>query len=200
MGRRSSAREVLFVTSILIATASVTSGCTVEQTKYGNPGALANRKTPTASDTGDGGAIAVDDGGGVAALCNGAGPIDGGACAKSWSKDIYAPLVQGAWKCTDAICHQEKAAGQAAYQPAISATDPSRAWSQLVQYQITSKRYVDPCTKDPSVSSITCNLVSPACGLAQMPYTGLSLAGVTLATQDQLTTIATWLTCGAPNN
>lgn len=185
---------------VFLVACTAASACTVEQTKYGNPGALANRKTPTPSDTGDGGLVVPDDGGSIATLCNGAGPLDGGACAKSWSKDIYTPLIQGAWKCTDAICHQEKASGQAAYQPAISATDPSRAWTQLVQFQITSKRYVDPCSKDPSVSSITCNLGNPACGLAQMPYTGLGLAGVTQATQDQLTTVATWLACGAPNN
>ena len=56
--------------------------------------------------------------------------------------------------------------------------------------ELAQKRYIDPCTTDPAVSAISCNLVSPACGLAQMPYTGLSVQGAA-PTQDQLATIAT---------
>lgn len=183
---------------LVIAASALGAACAVEDTKYVGPEALKGKEPPPStqpSTNAPGG-----DGGIGGALCNGAGPIDGGPCAKSWKTDIYEPLIKGAWKCTNEICHLEKAENQAAFQPAISDKDPTRAWNQLVAYSVTGKRYVDPCTIDPAVSSITCNLANPACGLAPMPYTGLGLQGVAAATPDQLAVVATWLKCAAPNN
>lgn len=177
----------------LVATA-LAAACAVEETKYVGPEALVGKQPPPPKTTASG---PVGDAG-SAPLCNGAGPIDGGPCAKSWKNDIYTPLVNGVWKCSDPICHQDKPGGPA-YQPAISDQDATRAWNALASYMITQKRYIDPCSTDPAVSAITCNLQNPACGLAQMPYTGLSVQGAA-PTPDQLATLATWLKCGAPNN
>jgi hypothetical protein len=198
LSRRVGVARVLACACSVLGACALLGACGVEETKYVGPEALRGKEPPPPSVpiTGAG----VPEGGAPGALCNGAGPVDGGPCAKSWKTDIYEPLIKGAWKCTNEICHLEGNENQAAYQPAMSDKDATRAWNQLVAYSVTSKRYVDPCTTDPAVSAITCNLVSPACGLAQMPYTGLGLQGVTNATPDQLAVVATWLQCGAPNN
>lgn len=188
-----SVQAVSLVFAALVAAAGA-AACAVEDTKYVGPEALVGKQPPPAKQVASGGPVGDA---GAAPLCNGAGPIDGGPCAKSWKTDVYA-LINGPWKCSDPICHQDKPGGPA-YQPAISDQDATRAWNSLASYMIAQKRYIDPCTTDPAVSAISCNLVSPACGLAQMPYTGLSVQGAA-PTQDQLATVATWLKCGAPNN
>lgn len=183
------------VASFVAVSALGVAACAVEETSYVGPEALKGKEPPPPSQPSNGPAA---DGGGGGVLCNGTPPVPGGPCGKKWKVDIYEPLIKTAWKCTDAICHLEKPDGKAAFLPAINGTDPTRAWNQLAAHTLANKRYVDPCSTDPAVSSITCNLVNPACGV-QMPHTGLGLA-VTAPTAEHLATLATWLKCGAPNN
>lgn len=193
---RLSLASLRLVPVIVAVSALGAAACAVEQTSYVGPEALKGKEPPPPSQPSTGGP--AGDGGVTGVLCNGAPPVAGGACGKQWKVDIYEPLIKAAWKCTDAICHLEKPDGKSAFLPAISNTDPTRAWNQLTAHTVANKKYIDPCTVDPAVSSITCNLVNPACGV-QMPYTGLGLA-VTAPTRDHLATLATWLRCGAPNN
>ena len=75
-------------------------GCNIEaDTKFGNHSGLLKENLPTPPAAGDGG-----DAGG--ALCNGNGPIDGGACAVSWKTDIWPKMSSsGAWACANNKCH-----------------------------------------------------------------------------------------------
>lgn len=191
------AMRSLFVPAFFLgATALVASACGVEETKYASPEGLKGKEVPPPSTPIAAGGSG--DAGDTAALCDGGAPVGDANCAVKWSTGVYA-LIQNTWKCTNADCHLETA-GSSVFAPAISGTDPSRAWTQLVETTIGGKRYVDPCSKDESVSAMKCNLDTPkSCGVAQMPETGRGLA-VSYATATDLATLVTWLKCGAPNN
>lgn len=164
-----------------------------ERTSYGPAESLGPRKFPDPQ-----GGTTANDAGGTApsSLCDGGGPIDGGACDTSWQRDIFGPMLSttGTMKCASGItCH-----GAGGNSPTIDNADAAKAWAQLANYTsatLNGKHYLDVCSKgDPNTSAMHCNLRG-ACG-TQMPETPTGAP----ATADQLATIDKWLACGAPNN
>jgi hypothetical protein len=87
----------LSVCSLVVGTVA---GCNIEaDTRFGNHSGLLKVNLPKPPAGGDGGC----DGG---ALCNGNGPIDGGACAVSWKNDIWPKMSSsGVWGCANNKCH-----------------------------------------------------------------------------------------------
>jgi hypothetical protein len=152
---------------------------------------------------------AFSDGTCVAGGCVQSGSSSGGttvactvntACAVSWSTDIFAAILDGPAGCTGTgLCH-----GVGEGNITLVSGQAGPAYSALINYTIINgPKYIVPCA--PQASGFTCNMAlaadagtdpyTPACGVA-MPFgtTGMDL---TLA---QLTTIADWIQCGAPNN
>jgi hypothetical protein len=161
-----------------------------ERTNYGPPESLGTRQFPTPQGGGD----ATDAGGGpsTSTLCGGKGPVATTCDGASWKKDIFGAMLSatGTMKCGSSTgCH---AAG--GNTPTISGTDSDAAYASLAGYKLSNKPYIDVCnTNNPDTSAIHGNLSGAI--PTQMPLS----PGVT-ATADQLTTIDTWLKCGAPNN
>lgn len=121
------------------------------------------------------------------------------SCAVHWATDIFAGILDGPAGCTGTgLCHGVGGGGLT-----LVSGQPDAAYTALLDYTITSgPKYIVPCS--PQTSGFTCNMAvasgvtdpyTPACGIA-MPFgtTGMPL------TQAQLTSIANWITCGAPNN
>jgi hypothetical protein len=122
------------------------------------------------------------------------------ACAVSWQTDIFTAILDGPAGCTGTgLCHGVGGGGIT-----LVSGQAGPAYTALIDYTIANgPKYIIPC--DPQHSGFTCNMALaagqgtdpylPACGIA-MPFgtTGMDL---TLA---QLTTIADWIQCGAPNN
>ena len=163
-------------------------GCNIEaDTKFGNHSGLLKENLPKPPEDGDSGA---GDGG---ALCNGNGPIDGGACAVSWKTDIWPKMSSsGVWGCANNKCH------------GATANDPSgldgqdHAYAILTAWTKTAgKPYINPCSTDPDASSFLCNM-SAACG-THMPYPDNTI-GTGPAAPADLATLTTWVQCGSPNN
>jgi hypothetical protein len=116
--------------------------CNLEtNANYGNPSGLSHDHFPATNI--DGSASGGDSG----ALCNGAGPIDGGTCQVKFSTDIW-PLMAatGKWACADSNCH-----GGTALNPFIN--DPASAYANLTTYKVGGKPYVNPCTIDIDAAS-----------------------------------------------
>jgi hypothetical protein len=209
----SSSRFLLSGVSFLVLGGAVVLACSGDApTTYGPPSGLQGKSpaeafTNNGDDDGGGGGNGGGNGngngggngGGGDAGCGGAGPIDGGACAVKWSTDIYPKMTAGgAWKCADTNCH-----GGNATPPIISGTSASAAYTALVNYGLiadTTKHYFNPCSTDPAQSAFVCNTTTPStCGALGMP----SLAtppGAAAPTPTELTQIATWVGCGAPEN
>lgn len=178
-------RGLLAFVTLLCASAAIVVGCNLEtDTKYGNPSGLShtNLPSPTVGEGGSG-----SDGG---ALCNGAGPIDGGTCQVKFSTDIWPMMsATGKWGCADGACH-----GGTALNPFIN--DPSSAYANLTAYKIGGKPYVNPCTLDVDASSFTCNLQG-SCGTQAMPIPGGTR---TAAQPGDIGKVVQWQQCGAPFN
>lgn len=194
-------RPTLVALAAVFIFAPVFAACTEDTTKYGDSNGLAGKHLPTPSSTatatpgGDGGMVMT--GPGLADLCAGAGPLDGGACAVSWKTTIY-PLYMsaaGTWKCADAACHGPGSATS----PSIS-DDPLKAYLALATYVSPSfggKPYVNACSVDPATSAISCNLLGSC--LPIMPTTGVGVMGAS-PTAAENADIDKWLKCGAPFN
>lgn len=180
--------------SLVLATAfslTLAVSCAVEETNYGPPDGLTNKKLPSPQFP----VANEQQSGGTDGICDGGAPAQDPNCTVSFKTDIYEKffVATGTWQCAGSDCHEEGAAGSSVNSPPIHATDPTKAYNSLVNYQIGGKRYIDPCSTDPNASSIICNLQG-ACGTT-MPY-----PPVPIATSDQLPPLQTWLQCGAPNN
>ena len=176
--------HVVAVVSFLLAGAFATWACSaVDQSKIGDYNALKNEKVPEPTSGGGG------DGGGV--LCNGAGPIDAGACDASFKTDIV-PLLSaaGEGKCSAAGCHDTTT------NPVLPDNNAAAMWSALTaQVQAGStRRYADPCSTDPNAGYMLCNLKKDSTCGSPMPR------GVAAMSQPSLDKIQAWLACGAPNN
>ncbi len=152
----------------------VVSCAEAQETQYGGPGSLQHVDAPTVID----------------ATCPADKHVapDGGACAVTWTKDIF-PKMQTAWNCTTAACHGGK------YKPDIP-SDAAGAFSALEKYPGLGKPYFNPCSTDPKESGFACNTgadtTSPTCGKV-MPQGG----GIPAADRDS---VLTWIRCGSPNN
>jgi len=170
---------------LLLSLGAVVAACDIEaDTKYGPHSGLSkdNLPNPPPQEAG-----AIDASG----LCNGQGPIDAGPCTVSYTNDIW-PKMSGTWHCTDAKCH-----GGTAYQPQLA--DQDNAYLNLLAYMISGKPYINPCSTDPDASTFVCNVISPACGAAQMPFPDNTLGSGPMSSGD-IGTVTTWVQCGAPKN
>jgi hypothetical protein len=117
--------------------------------------------------------------------------VDAGACSVSYATDIW-PKMQGTWHCSDAKCH-----GGTSYQPQLDSA--SDAYNAMMNYKIGTKPYINPCSIDPDASAFVCNIQSPPCGAAQMPFPDNTLMSGPMSGGD-FTQVQTWIECGAPNN
>jgi hypothetical protein len=165
---------------------ALAAGCGDEPTHFGQPGGLSGKTLPTAEGD-DSGTTPTDSGGGT----DGTTPGDGGNCSVSWSKDIFSNMLPTAqWQCASSSCHG------GITSPKIT-SDPAATYGSLSSYKMKASGlpFIAPGVTDPSKSGIECNL-SGSCG-TQMPITG---GGAQQATSQQITSIDTWVKCGAPNN
>ena len=146
------------------------------------------------------GATTSSSSGGVACVVN-------PSCTVSWATDVFAGIVDGPAGCTSMTCHGGGMGGIT-----LASGDAHDSYVALTAYSLTAtpgpvKRYIVPC--DPTDSGFPCNMAVGAggdadaganaygtCG-APMP---IILAGETPLTADQVTKIADWITCGAPEN
>jgi hypothetical protein len=187
---------------LAIGVCGVVAACSgeVADPHYGPPSGLTGKSPPT-GDPGDGGTTtppAQDANAPANALCNGQGPIDGGACTVQWKRDIFPQMTGGNWKCSDANCHGSKAA----VAPFIDGNDAHAAYVSLMAYtKINAKPYINPCSVDPAASTFLCNLdpKGTVCGAAVMPLTS-NPPGGKLLTTTETDQVKKWIACGSPEN
>ena len=156
--------------------------------KYADPDSLRGDYPPDPYNPAlDGG----DAGTSVAALCDGGGPIDGGACTVSFKNDLMPKLIKECGAChtaTGTAPRMDNANAAATYENFLlqGRTKP-----------INGKPYINPCSTDKATSTIACNIAATnPCGLAMPQLTpGVLSKEPTLAAQ-----LDTWLGCGSPNN
>jgi hypothetical protein len=176
----------------------VVAACTTDYQKglddpnFGPPNALAGQTQP--GPTSD---LVSGDGGGTGTtsqpLCvrNGGSLIaDSGTCAVSF-KSILAAFKTASCQ-TEGSCH---GGASPPNSPRINPDDPNGMWAEFSAFKLSNgKMYVNPCSTDPTQSTIGCNVNGSApCGTRAMP-TDLGLPANVIADID------TWLACGAPNN
>ncbi len=179
------------------AALAVASACTTDYQKglddpnYGTPNALAGQKQPgptseTLSDAGGGGTGATAQ---PACVQAGGALVDGGACAVSF-KTILAAFKAANCQ-TAGSCH---GGATPPNQPRINPDDAPGMWAEFTTFKLSNgKLYVNPCSTDPTQSTIGCNVNAAAsCGAVMPPGAGLAA--------NVVTDIDTWLKCGAPNN
>jgi hypothetical protein len=80
--------------------------------------------------------------------------------------------------------------------PTIVDGNAATTYTNMSVYNINGKPLFKTGDTNPSDSTIECDLgiQTPVCGIAQMPEAPGALSGA------NLTTIDTWVKCGAPNN
>jgi len=201
-GKRQNARMRFRPSMIAFTVASVALGigaCTTDYQQgkgdpsYGGPNALAGQRPPGATVDN----VAADGGASSGATpsskpkCVTAGGTlaDGGTCAVTFSKDVLGAF--GTAGCANPNCHGGVVPRN---EPRIEPSDAPAMWQEFQAFTISNgKPYINPCSTDDKQSMMACNLyASSACGV-HMPTTGQ-------LTPDVITTIETWLKCGAPNN
>jgi hypothetical protein len=158
---------------------------------YGAPNALAGQQQPGPSSQAD-----DDDqtgsGSTVTPECVKAGGalVDAGTCAVSFTSNIL-PAFKTATCQTVGSCH---GGTSPITPPRIEPDDPAGTWNALATFKLSNgKLYINPCSVDPAESAIACNVNSAA------PCGSLMPAGIGLPA-DVVTSIETWVKCGAPNN
>jgi hypothetical protein len=110
-------------------------------------------------------------------------------CSVSFANDVL-PAFSAA-KCT--TCHGSSLSPTIQINP----DDADATYIQLTSLTLSGEPYVDAHSHDPAKSSITCHLAGQ-CGQTMPPAVIGSLVG---GSSDQLkTVVASWLTCGAPQN
>lgn len=161
----------------------VVAACSDETTRYASPDSFA---TKTAHEP-DGGYPAPPPDAGPERTCS--TPPDA-QCAVTWTKDVYPSIVSPS--CGRDGCH---APGN--YSPIVS-SDVRATRLAFTNFVLLADRdktppryYVEPCSRDPTASRITCNLAATNACEPHMPV-GEQLDDA------KLKTIATWLACGAP--
>jgi hypothetical protein len=80
--------------------------------------------------------------------------------------------------------------------PVMDGSSATNTYTALTTYVINALPYFNPNSTALTGSSFDCNLRG-TCGAAQMP---LTTNGATHASTAALTTVDTWIMCGAPNN
>ncbi len=163
----------------------------LEDPKYGNPNALAGQKQPGPSSevASDGGDSTGTTGSTPECVKAGGALVDGGgACAVSF-KTILAAFKDAS--CQTVSCH---GGATPPNQPRINPDDPAGMWAEFAAFKLSNgKLYINPCSTDPTESSMACNVDNAApCGAVMPPGVGLPA--------NVVADIQTWLTCGAPNN
>jgi hypothetical protein len=136
---------------------------------------------------------------------------DGGG--PSFTTDIYNAMLDqgGTAKCTTAgLCHGNDAGGQGGLT--LLPMDPADAYTALTSVSLQTaplvngnpsaagaKQYVVP--NDPAHSGMPCNMAASSGGMNPFGQCGHPMPNVgTDLSVDQINTIATWISCGAPNN
>ena len=155
--------------------------------KYATPDSLRNANAPDpynpALDGGEAGTTG-------AALCDGKGPIDGGACTVSFKTDILPKLVTDCGACHTAT---------GGITPQIDNASAEKTYANFIKQgqtkPIDNKPYINPCSTDKATSTILCNMsATGTCGQG-MPQGKIGQLSTDLAAK-----LDTWLTCGSPNN
>jgi hypothetical protein len=121
-------------------------------------------------------------------------------CAVTWGADIFAGIIDGTAGCTaTGLCH-----GSAMGGLSLTSGDAHDAYVALTGYALSNpaQKYIIPC--DPQGSGFTCNMALAADAGAN-PYGSCSIAmpfGTTAEplSAAELTSIANWIQCGAPEN
>lgn len=201
-------RAMRFRAFLALATTSVAGlaavvACTTDYQKgegdpaYGAPNALENQKPPRPtleSVGGEGGAGSTSGSSSTPKCVQGGGKlVDGGPCAVSFKNDvlrIFGTAAAPSQACNVTDCHGGKTPPA---QPAIEPATPEETYNAFQAFTAAGKPYINPCSTDPTASSIHCNVAATACG-SKMPKGGGQIAA------DDLTKIETWVKCGAPNN
>lgn len=178
------------------ASALAASACTtdyqlgLEDPKYGAPNSLADQKQPGPSSevgsSGSSGAATTPE-----CVKSGGQLIgDGGTCTVSFKTDIL-PAFKAASCQTAGSCHGGTTPPN---QPRIDPDDADGMWNGFAAFKLSNgKVYINPCSTDPTASTIACNVNKTApCGSVMPPGAGLGA--------DVVTKIETWLKCGSPNN
>jgi hypothetical protein len=200
MRSRPSFLASLYVTATLVVASAAVEACTTDyqlgkgDVSYGDPNGLHDQRPPasTTDIQAEGGATSAAPGSTPDCVTAGGALVEAGTCAVSFSKDILAAF--GVAGCSAATCH----GGVTPFnEPRIDPGDPGAMWTELQAYSLSNNvKYINPCSIDPTASSIGCNLsatgAASACG-THMPQ-GADLPA------DAVTKIATWQACGSPNN
>jgi hypothetical protein len=198
---------------LLFAAGALPAACGGEtDTHYGPPDGLVGRQAPqptatsTGSSSGGGSSSSGGDSGmpppppadaGEAGTTpgndSGTPPAEGGtgSCAVSWTNDVFPMLEStGTGACGGGTCH-----ASGAQPPTILDGNAAGTYNSLKGYTlINAKPYIAPGDTNLADSTMDCDLVTGTCGANRMPLA----PGVLSPTQ--LTTIDTWVKCGAPQN
>ena len=160
---------------------------------YGGPNALAGQRPPgaTIDVEAEAGADPTQVGAKPKCVAAGGTEADAGMCAVSLAKDVLA--IFGNAGCSSPTCH----GGLTPLNlPRIEPSDGPGMWQEFQAFTLSNgKPYINPCSTDPTQSTMSCNLAAgppTLCG-THMPQ------GSQIAPAD-ITKIETWLKCGAPNN
>ena len=193
---------------MMVAAGALPAACGGEtDTRYGPPDGLVGRQAPqpTATTTttttstgttppppadgGEAGTVPGNDSGSSGS--SGGGDTGTGSCAVSWTNDVFPMLEStGSGACGGATCH-----ANGAQPPTILDGNAAGTYNSLKGYTIINgKPYIAPGDTNIADSTMDCDLVTGTCGANKMP-----LAPGVLSTA-QLTTIDTWVKCGAPQN
>jgi hypothetical protein len=180
--------------------AALFGGCATEEIpQYGDPANLVGSAGATAAAS-SGGASTSGSGSSSSGMCD----ADAG-CATSFAMDVF-PILETKSKCSDADCH----APAAARPPTMTPGDPAATLQALKAYFLGEdpmSPYIVPC--NPSASKMLCNMKMGSgtglnaygdCGLRMPKVSAQDMVADEYITQNELNTIAEWITCGAPDN
>jgi hypothetical protein len=173
------------IAALVLVGGAVLVACDLEvDTHYGPHSGLSkgNLPNPPVAEAGGG------DGGATCGMV-----VDAGACSVSYATQIW-PKMSGTWHCSDANCH-----GAMVNEP-YNLDNATDAYNNLMAFmQINNVPYINPCSTSPDASAFLCNVQSPACGSAQMPFPDSTLGSGPMSTSD-VQLVQTWVECGAPMN
>lgn len=180
-------RLVLATAATALALLVAFTACQIDTTQqFGSPGALSLQPFPDPPDA-------------PALSCEAAvpGPRKDGGCDVSWSTTIFPKLeAAGVWKCGNGpSCHGTDRV------PAVVAANPGATYTNFTAATswkpgtAGQRPYVAiDAGDDPDASPMLCNLkIEALCGTV-MPQ------GITLACNQDILDLRTWIACGAPNN
>ena len=191
---------------MMVAAGALPAACGGEtDSRYGPPDGLVGRQAPqptattttTMTSTGTTPPPPADGGEAGTLPGNDSGTTGGdtgtgtGNCAVSWANDVFPMLEStGSGGCGSTLCH-----ANGTRPPYVLDGNAAGTYNTFKGYTIINgKPYIAPGDTNVADSTIDCDLVAGTCGANKMP-----LAPGVLSTA-QLTTIDTWVKCGAPQN